>query len=47
MELLVFDFGGTSVKGGVFQNDKLLDTFSFPTPSTWAEMKALLKNETR
>ncbi|MBC1419820.1 ROK family protein [Listeria fleischmannii] len=45
MELLVFDFGGTSVKGGVFQNDKLLDTFSFPTPSTWAEMKALLKNE--
>ncbi|WP_088838684.1 ROK family protein [Listeria sp. ILCC792] len=45
MDLLVFDFGGTSVKGGVWHNNALEDTFSFPTPKTWDKMKALLKKE--
>ena len=43
MNLLVFDFGGTSVKYALWAKDKLIDTVaSFPTPKTWEETKAQL-----
>jgi len=35
MNLLAFDFGGTSVKYALWQQSKLLDVSSFPTPNTW------------
>ena len=37
--LLVFDFGGTSVKYTLWQEDKLLNVSSFPTPKTWEVTK--------
>ena len=37
--LLVFDFGGTSVKYTIWQEDKLLTVSSFPTPETWEKTK--------
>jgi len=40
MNLLTFDFGGTSVKYTLWQTDKLLTVSSFPTPETWDETKA-------
>jgi len=39
MNLLAFDFGGTSVKYTLWQDDKLLTVSSFPTPRTWYETK--------
>ena len=39
MNLLVFDFGGTSVKYTLWEEDKLLTVSSFPTPKTWEETK--------
>ena len=42
MNLLVFDFGGTSIKYTLWQEDKLLDVSSFPTPSTWESAKEKL-----
>ncbi|MCL2559992.1 MAG: ROK family protein [Turicibacter sp.] len=38
-DLLVFDFGGTSVKYGMFANNKLSEIKSFLTPATWEETK--------
>lgn len=40
MAILTFDMGGTSVKYGLYQAESLKETNSFPTPSTWEEMKA-------
>ncbi|WP_099223162.1 ROK family protein [Listeria costaricensis] len=45
MGLLVFDWGGTSVKGGVFQKNEMIEPFSFPTPKTWEEMMQQLKEK--
>ena len=42
MNLLTFDFGGTTVKYTLWQTDKLLTVFSFPTPKTWEETKERL-----
>ena len=42
MNLLAFDFGGTSVKYTLWQEDQLLDVASFPTPQTWEETKEKL-----
>ncbi|MCL1990740.1 MAG: ROK family protein [Defluviitaleaceae bacterium] len=39
MNLLTFDFGGRSVKYSLWTENKLLDTHSFSTPETWAEMQ--------
>jgi len=39
MNLLVFDFGGTSVKYSLWQEDKLLEVSSFPTPKSWEGSK--------
>lgn len=39
MAILAFDIGGTSVKYGIWQGDSLSDVSSFPTPSSWQEMK--------
>ncbi|MGG5371943.1 hypothetical protein IGI67_003614 [Enterococcus sp. AZ196] len=38
--LLVLDVGGTSVKYGVWKNNRLGNCASFETPKTWAAMKA-------
>ena len=40
MNLLTFDFGGTTVKYTLWQTDKLLTVSSFPTPETWEATKA-------
>lgn len=37
--LLVFDFGGTTVKYGLFTDDKLSKVKHFPTPLTWEATK--------
>lgn len=42
MNLLTFDFGGTSVKYTLWKEDRLLDVSSFPTPLTWEETKKKL-----
>jgi len=42
MNLLTFDFGGTSVKYSLWANEALLEVSSFPTPPTWEETKAKL-----
>ena len=39
MNLLVFDFGGTSVKYTLWQEDKILDVSNFLTPKTWEQTK--------
>ena len=44
MKILCFDMGGTSVKYGLWENETITQTNSFPTPSSWQEMKELLKN---
>ena len=31
MKILTFDIGGTDIKAGLFKDDILLNTFSFPT----------------
>lgn len=43
MGILVFDFGGSAVKYGYWNGQTLEDTNQFPTPKTWKEMKAHLK----
>lgn len=45
MVLLVFDFGGSAVKYGYWNGKSLKDTGQFPTPGTWKEMKAILKEK--
>lgn len=42
MNLLTFDFGGTSVKYTLWNEDKLLEVSSFPTPKTWEGTKEML-----
>ena len=42
MSLLVFDFGGTTVKYSLWTGDKLLEVSSFPTPKTWEGTKEKL-----
>lgn len=44
MSVIVFDFGGTSVKYGVWAKNKLSQHGSFVTPKTWPEMQANLKS---
>ena len=39
MNLLAFDFGGTSVKYALWQGDRLLRVSSFPTPESWEGTK--------
>ena len=39
MNLLVFDFGGTSVKYALWQENQLLEVFNFLTPNTWEEVE--------
>jgi len=38
MDILIFDFGGTTVKYGIWSQDKLIPSDSFPTPQTWEEL---------
>jgi len=42
MNLLIFDFGGTSVKYGIWTNNKLIPNGSFPTPATWETLAETL-----
>jgi len=42
MNVLAFDFGGTSVKYGIWLEDKMTYDKSFPTPSSWEELKFIL-----
>ena len=42
MNLLAFDFGGTSIKYTLWQENEILDVINFPTPSTWNETKEKL-----
>lgn len=44
MAIIIFDFGGTSVKYGVWQDNQLGQHGSFKTPATWLEMKANLQS---
>lgn len=39
MSLLAFDIGGTSVKYAVWDEERLKDKNSFPTPASWQELK--------
>lgn len=41
-DLLVFDFGGTTVKYSMFVNNELLAIKSFPTPLSWEETKNIM-----
>lgn len=43
MAIIIFDFGGTSVKYGVWREQALSQHGSFKTPATWAEMKENLQ----
>lgn len=43
MNLLAFDIGGSSVKYGLWKNEKLAEQDSFPLPKDWIEMKQILK----
>lgn len=42
MAFVVFDIGGTAVKYGLWTQDRLNQTDSFPRPMTWEEMKKRL-----
>ncbi|MFD1465801.1 ROK family protein [Lapidilactobacillus mulanensis] len=42
MSVIIFDFGGTSVKYGTWSQGQLGNHGSFVTPTTWKEMKASL-----
>lgn len=42
MAIVAFDIGGTSVKYGIWDNEKLKDTASFKTPQSWKELKQQL-----
>ena len=41
-DLLVFDFGGTTVKYGMFTDEKLSEIKSFSTPKSWEEAKEIM-----
>lgn len=43
MAILAFDIGGSSVKHGVWNEEKLTEKDKFKTPATWEEMKNKLK----
>ncbi|WP_261807376.1 ROK family protein [Lapidilactobacillus luobeiensis] len=43
MAIVVFDFGGTSVKYGVWAADELTRQSAFTTPATWTEMQEKLQ----
>lgn len=43
MSVIIFDFGGTSVKYGTWDQGELGNHGSFVTPKTWPEMKENLK----
>ncbi|WP_347289818.1 ROK family protein [Kluyvera georgiana] len=42
MAILLFDWGGTSIKYGVWEQDSLAETASVKTPDCWDKMKAQL-----
>lgn len=42
MGILAFDFGGSAVKYGYWDGERLSDTANFSTPGTWSEMKKQL-----
>ncbi len=42
MAILAFDIGGSSVKHGVWVDDRLVEKNSFKTPKTWEDMKSQL-----
>lgn len=42
MAIVVFDFGGTSVKYGLWAADQLAQQGAFTTPATWVEMQESL-----
>lgn len=44
MVLLVCDMGGTAVKYGLYDQGSLSNQSSFPTPTSWEEMKKELKS---
>lgn len=44
MSLIMFDFGGTSVKYGVWVDQKLQQHNAFKTPETWPEMQKQLRS---
>lgn len=39
LSILAFDIGGTSVKYAVWDEERLKDKSSFPTPASWQELK--------
>ncbi|MDQ0222809.1 ROK family protein [Streptococcus moroccensis] len=39
MAILAFDIGGTAVKYGLWEDETVTESGSFPTPATWEEMK--------
>lgn len=41
--LVLFDLGGSAVKYGLWENETLQATSQFKTPTTWAAMKAQMK----
>lgn len=43
--IIVFDIGGTSIKGGLFVDDKLTDKFTLDVPATFEEMLELFKQK--
>lgn len=42
MNILVFDFGGTSVKYGVWSHQEIHETHSFPTPDDWESFTSFI-----
>lgn len=44
MAIVLFDWGGTSIKHGVWQQGALVQTASTKTPATWAAMKSTLQD---
>lgn len=43
MSVLVFDWGGTGIKFGLWKNEGLERQDQFPTPKTWDELKSQMK----
>ncbi len=43
MSVLVFDWGGTGIKHGLWKNDRLEQQEQFPTPKTWQDLKNQMK----
>ncbi|WP_414838822.1 ROK family protein [Carnobacterium sp. TMP28] len=43
MAILAFDIGGTSIKYGIWKEEKLSHKGSLKTPATWSEMKQACK----